>query len=519
MSEGRKIIRRIMGATDIALYDGGHLLVGRPSVFGAEYREFIEADKPGLTERIIRNISEYASHGSGRLHEVLIHFDGFGNLPFTAKGISDRVLALVRRGSLLALVMPAVALNALTTDKAQLEAMSGDLQRQTPVNAEMSIEGKTIADLPEMTDKLVYVFQACKKYFSLKSVGEAFANAMTMTAIISTAVVLAAWAASHFFGVGFAIDVILIAVGFIMMGWAIFSAMRGLWKCVKKIHYADSMDDLDDAAKMFAQVVTDFGVELFIGILTRGAGKMRAKAGPKPEAGGGSAGGAKPKTKSEIEADNKAKADAARIAPPPKSLAAFKDDVHPGLHNRGDISPKADDFKTRREVDLDNLSPEDAKIKKAMERQGRDDPEEIKQLLSSGTGKGASVNDIKKGDKLYGFSTKGYGKDADSMYWMDEKALRDVESKYYKDGAWDREGVKGYLALPCYNSANDIVTATAKTDGSVIQTTIGKATEQLTYITKGGDSLGTVGKIMGGGGTQITPPPGLLNILPPHGGG
>ena len=77
---------------------------------------------------------------------------------------------------------------------------------------------------------------------------------------------------------------------------------------MKKIHYADSIDDLEDAAKMFAKVVTDFGVELFIGLLTRGAGKMRAK----PGAGGGSASGAKPKTKSEIEADNKAKADAAK---------------------------------------------------------------------------------------------------------------------------------------------------------------------------------------------------------------
>jgi len=41
LSNGQKIIRRIAGATDIALYTGEHLLIGRPSVFGPEFREMI----------------------------------------------------------------------------------------------------------------------------------------------------------------------------------------------------------------------------------------------------------------------------------------------------------------------------------------------------------------------------------------------------------------------------------------------------------------------------------------------
>ena len=73
-----------------------------------------------------------------------------------------------------------------------------------------------------------------------------------------------------------------------MMGWAIFSAVRSLWKCVKSIHKAKSLDDLEKAAKMFADTVTQFGVDFFVGLLTRGAGKMRAKkANAKPDAGGG----------------------------------------------------------------------------------------------------------------------------------------------------------------------------------------------------------------------------------------
>ena len=312
MSNGQKIIRRIAGATDIALYTGEHLLIGRPSVFGPEFREMIASHKPGLTERVILNIHKYASHGAGRLHGVLIEIDGIGGVPLSMRGIVERVAGLVRRGTLLALVMPAVALNALTTDSAQLEEMSADLARQEGVNPELSIEGKSFSDLDGMTDKLVYVLKASGKYFKLQSVATAFGKALTATAIISIAVVLAAWAASHFFGVGFAVDVILVAIGFVMMGWAIFSAVRSLWKCVKSIHKAKSLDDLEKAAKMFADTVTQFGVDFFVGLLTRGAGKMRAKkANAKPDAGGGKA-DTPQKTKAEIEAENKGKADKAK---------------------------------------------------------------------------------------------------------------------------------------------------------------------------------------------------------------
>ena len=96
--------------------------------------------------------------------------------------------------------MPAVALNALTTDSAQLEEMSADLARQEGVNPELSIEGKSFSDLDGMTDKLVYVLKVSGKYFKIKNVATAFGKALTATAIILIAVVLAAWAASHFAG-------------------------------------------------------------------------------------------------------------------------------------------------------------------------------------------------------------------------------------------------------------------------------------------------------------------------------
>ena len=83
--------------------------------------------------------------------------------------------------------------------------------------------------------------------------------------------------------------------------------MRSLFKCLKLIHHAESLEDLDKAAKMFADAVTQFGVDVIIGLLTRGAGKMRARANAKGDGAGASSG---TKSKAEIEAQNKAKADA-----------------------------------------------------------------------------------------------------------------------------------------------------------------------------------------------------------------
>jgi hypothetical protein len=47
-----------------------------------------------------------------------------------------------------------------------------------------------------------------------------------------------------------------------------------------------------------------------------------------------------------------------------------------------------------------------------------------------------------------------------------------------------------------------------------IQSTIGKASELLRYDGTDGYTTGTIGKIMGGGGTQITLDTSALKLLP-----
>ena len=91
--------------------------------------------------------------------------------------------------------------------------------------------------------------------------------------------------------------------------------------------------------------------------------------------------------------------------------------------------------------------------------------------------------------------------------------MQDVREKYFKQGHWDREGVKDYLALPCFNAASsiDVMEVIEPTTG--IRAKIGKATELLRYDGADGYTTGTLGKIMGGGGHQITLDTSALKLL------
>jgi len=128
------------------------------------------------------------------------------------------------------------------------------------------------------------------------------------------------------------------------------------------------------------------------------------------------------------------------------------------------------------------------------------------------SGHNFEVKRLQEGDKLYGFDSRvnpGGIKSQDSMYWLDEAGYKDVKAKFYKNGYWDREGIKNYLALPCYNRADVIDATTVTKPQKALESTIGKATEQIGY-TNGDHSTGMLSKIMPGKGRQITPDPSAI---------
>jgi len=131
---------------------------------------------------------------------------------------------------------------------------------------------------------------------------------------------------------------------------------------------------------------------------------------------------------------------------------------HAGLHNQENLTPdfetSAESFRTTRQVDMRNLSPEDDVVEKALEKQGRDE-DKVEQVLKSGDD--FTETPYQVGDKMYGFNTAGRARKLDnSAYLLDEAGMNDMKEKYFKQGHWDKESVKDYLALPCFNQASTI---------------------------------------------------------------
>jgi len=194
------------------------------------------------------------------------------------------------------------------------------------------------------------------------------------------------------------------------------------------------------------------------------------------------------------------------IEAPTNDIGNRKADLgpHGGLHNQDweGVEVKEHSFKTVKHVKMTELAEDEKVAARALKNQGWD-RDKIEQVLSSGDD--FTTKELKLGDSLYGFDTQGREKNIqNSAYWLDEAGYQDVKANYYKNGICDKEGVKNHLALPCYNRASDISKVEVTETTTVVQSRIGKARELIQYTDKSGYTTGMLGKIMPGGGTQIT---------------
>ena len=81
---------------------------------------------------------------------------------------------------------------------------------------------------------------------------------------------LAVWAGSHFFGVGEIVDVILLLVGVVTVGFAVFEGASEFYDFMDGAMNARSDADLDLAAQHFARSVTLLGIATVQALLMRG---------------------------------------------------------------------------------------------------------------------------------------------------------------------------------------------------------------------------------------------------------
>jgi hypothetical protein len=111
------------------------------------------------------------------------------------------------------------------------------------------------------------------------------------TAIAVMAGCLLAWVVSHAFGLGEAIDIILVAVGALSIGLAIFAGIDHLYDVAAGVYRAKSTYDLDRAADHLAKAIGILGVQAVLAVLFRGAKAPRTGAGGRMNVGAGPASG------------------------------------------------------------------------------------------------------------------------------------------------------------------------------------------------------------------------------------
>lgn len=90
-------------------------------------------------------------------------------------------------------------------------------------------------------------------------------------AIIAT--VLVAWVASHAFGIGEIIDIIIVALGVLAIGLAVFEGLDHLYEFAVITYRAKSIHNLDQAAHHFAKAVSILGIQAVLAVLFRGSPK------------------------------------------------------------------------------------------------------------------------------------------------------------------------------------------------------------------------------------------------------
>jgi len=103
---------------------------------------------------------------------------------------------------------------------------------------------------------------------------------LSPTSLAIIGATLVAWAGSHFFGIGEIVDIILLIVGFSMLGVSVFEGAQELMAFADSALGATNDAALDEAADHFAKAVVILGISTISAILLRKSASSVIKRGP-----------------------------------------------------------------------------------------------------------------------------------------------------------------------------------------------------------------------------------------------
>ena len=114
---------------------------------------------------------------------------------------------------------------------------------------------------------------------------------LTLEALAVVAAILVVWIGSHFIGIGFVVDAVLLVTGIVAIGVAVFEGLDHLYEFARLSLSAEGMAQFDAAADHFAQAIAILGVEAVLIVLFRGTPKTfrggSHQVGPPPVHTGG----------------------------------------------------------------------------------------------------------------------------------------------------------------------------------------------------------------------------------------
>ncbi|MGV7031556.1 hypothetical protein [Methylobacterium symbioticum] len=114
-----------------------------------------------------------------------------------------------------------------------------------------------------------------------KQIQKDLVDFISPTSLSILAGTLTFWAAGHFFGYGEAIDVVLLGVGYALIGYSAIEGVGNLLAGVKGAYLAQDEKQLESAAQTFAQGVSRLGVDAILLFLAK---KFSASATAEAEA-------------------------------------------------------------------------------------------------------------------------------------------------------------------------------------------------------------------------------------------
>ena len=128
-----------------------------------------------------------------------------------------------------------------------------------------------------------------------RGIVEGMIQPLSLAIIAGTLVV---WAGSHFFGVGEVVDIILLAVGVVALGFSVFEGASELYDFADNSINARTDHDLEAAGHHFARAVVILGISTIQAVLLRGQGRAvvargrpqiypRMRLAPPPPGGSG----------------------------------------------------------------------------------------------------------------------------------------------------------------------------------------------------------------------------------------